>query len=375
MRSIPRLNLVLALLATLLVGFSMAMLLRPGPVGAQYPTPLGIDVMSPNKPAGTIQGFKGEYVTVAASATQNLVNYTSGDGYVSDLLIAISSTNANARDASLLNITYNNEGSPSVSMRVDRFFGGVYVDTNAGTQMLWNNAFFSVNWDNTQNVGYVVRLPIPFHNAIKIDLVNGSGSNSLVLFWTGILHTGVPDAWPNTRRLQAASFYTGSGGCAPNAVQTLLDASAVGVPGRLAGVWWLDDNFPNNTTPRGAPMEGNFKIYLDGSATAAYESSGTEDYFMLPDYGAGAIEYGHQITGDFSGSGVNNLYNGTFFWGRGSTASVDAHNTASFYRFHVNDPIVFSTGLKITWACGDTTESSFTGNPVVWATVWYYTQN
>ena len=375
MRSIPRLNLVLALLATLFVGFSIAVLFRPGPVGAQYPTPLGIDVVSPNKPAGTIQGFKGEYVTVAASATQNLVNYTSGDGYVSDLLIAISSTNASARDASLLNITYNNEASPTISMRVDRFFGGVYVDTNAGTQMLWNNAFFSVNWDNTQNVGYVVRLPIPFHNAIKIDLVNGSGSNSLVLFWTGILHTGVPDAWPNTRRLQAASFYTGSGGCAPNAVQTLLDASAVGVPGRLAGMWWLDDNFPNNTSPRGAPMEGNFKIYLDGSGTAAYESSGTEDYFMMPDYGAGAIEYGHQITGDFIGSGVNKLYNGTFFWGRGSTASVDAHNTASFYRFHVNDPIVFNTGLKITWACGDTTESSFTGNPVVWATVWYYTQN
>ncbi len=375
MRSIPRLNLVLALLATLFVGFSIAVLFRPGPVGAQYPTPLGIDVMSPNKPAGTIQGFKGEYVTVAASATQNLVNYTSGDGYVSDLLIAISSTNASARDASLLNITYNNEGSPSVSMRVDRFFGGVYVDTNAGTQMLWNNAFFSVNWDNTQNVGYVVRLPIPFHNAIKIDLVNGSGSNSLVLFWTGILHTGVPDAWPNTRRLQAASFYTGSGGCAPNAVQTLLDASAVGVPGRLAGVWWLNDSVPNNTSPRGAPMEGNFKIYLDGSGTAAYESSGTEDYFMFPDYGAGAIEYGHQITGDYSGSGVNNLYNGTFFWQRGGTSNVDAHNTASFYRFHVNDPIVFNTGLKITWACGDTTESSFTGNPVVWATVWYYTQN
>ena len=375
MHEIPRLNWVAGLLAALLAGFAIAALLRPGPAGAQYPSPLGIDVLSPNKPAGTIQGFKGEYVTVAASATQNLVNYTSGDGYVSDLMIAIGSTDANARDASLLNITYNNEGSPTISMRVDRFFGGVYVDTNAGTQMLWNNAFFSVNWDNTQNVGYVVRLPIPFHNAIKIDLVNGSGSNSLVLFWTGILHTGVPDAWPNTRRLQAASFYTGSGGCAPNAVQTLLDASAVGVPGRLAGMWWLDDNFPNNTSPRGAPMEGNFKIYLDGSGTAGYESSGTEDYFMFPDYGAGAIEYGHQITGDYSGSGVNNLYNGTFFWQRGGTSNVDAHNTASFYRFHVNDPIVFNTGLKITWACGDTTESSFTGNPVVWATVWYYTQN
>ncbi|PYV06020.1 MAG: hypothetical protein DMG26_04125 [Acidobacteria bacterium] len=107
----------------------------------------------------------------------------------------------------------------------------------------------------------------------------------------------------------------------------------------------------------------------------ATSKSGTEDYFMLPDYGAGAIEYGHQVTGNYSGSGVNNLYNGTFFWQHGATASADAHNTASFYRFHVNDPIVFNTGLKVTWACGDTTESSFTGNPVVWATVWYYTQN
>ena len=85
--------------------------------------------------------------------------------------------------------------------------------------------------------------------------------------------------------------------------------------------------------------------------------------------GAGAIEYGHQVTGQYCGSGVNNLYNGTFFWQHGTTAGVDAHNTASFYRFHLNDPIVFNTGLKLTWACGDTTESSFTGNPVVWTTV------
>src|SRR5206468_7557952 len=71
------------------------------------------DVCSSDLPAGTIQGFKGENVTVAASATQNLVNYTSGDGYVSDLMIAIGSADASARDASLLNITYNNEGSRS----------------------------------------------------------------------------------------------------------------------------------------------------------------------------------------------------------------------------------------------------------------------
>src|SRR5205823_13174488 len=129
MPRIRSLNLVLALLATLFVGFSIAVLFRPGPVGAQYPTPLGIDVMSPNKPAGTIQGFKGEYVTVAASATQNLVNYTSGDGYVSDLMIAIGSTDANARDASLLNITYNNQGAPPISLRLDRYLGGVYLDT------------------------------------------------------------------------------------------------------------------------------------------------------------------------------------------------------------------------------------------------------
>src|SRR6266404_4967905 len=124
MQRIRSLNLVLALLGTLFLGFSIATLLRPGPVGAQYPTPLGLDVLSSNKPAGTIQGFKGEYVTVAASATQNLVNYTSGDGYVSDLMIAIGSSDANARAASLLNITYNNEGSPTISLRLDRFFGG-----------------------------------------------------------------------------------------------------------------------------------------------------------------------------------------------------------------------------------------------------------
>ena len=186
----------------------------------------------------------------------------------------------------------------------------------------------------------------------------------------------MPDAWPYTRRLRAASFYTGSGGCTANAVQTLLDVSTVGAPGRLAGLWWLNDSVPNNTTPRPAPMEGNFKIYLDGSATAAYESSGTEDYFMLPDYAAGVIEQPNAINGQWNGMNVNNGYNGTNVWNHGTAGvGADTHSTVSFFRFHVNDPIVFSTGLKITWACGDTTESSFTGNPVVWSTVWYYTEN
>jgi hypothetical protein len=74
--------------------------------------------------------------------------------------------------------------------------------------------------------------------------------------------------------------------------------------------------------------EGDEKIYVDGEATASIWGTGTEDYFLSA--------WGLKTT--------STPYFGTPFfdqWG-----IVGGHTSA--YRWHVQDPIVFNTSLKVT---------------------------
>ncbi|HXP60725.1 MAG TPA: glycoside hydrolase family 172 protein [Dongiaceae bacterium] len=75
--------------------------------------------------------------------------------------------------------------------------------------------------------------------------------------------------------------------------------------------------------------EGDEKIYLDGEATASVWGTGTEDYFLCA--------WGLKQT--------STPYFGVPYfdqWG-----IVGGHTSA--YRWHLNDPIVFNTGIKVTF--------------------------
>ncbi len=74
--------------------------------------------------------------------------------------------------------------------------------------------------------------------------------------------------------------------------------------------------------------EGDEKIYIDGEKKASIWGTGTEDYFLSA--------WGLQTT--------STMYAGTPYfdqWG-----IVGGHTSA--YRWHLNDPIVFNTGIKVT---------------------------
>ena len=75
--------------------------------------------------------------------------------------------------------------------------------------------------------------------------------------------------------------------------------------------------------------EGDEKIYIDGEAKASIWGTGTEDYFLCA--------WGLKPT--------NTPYFGVPYfdqWG-----IVGGHTSA--YRWHINDPIVFNTGIKVTF--------------------------
>jgi hypothetical protein len=116
-----------------------------------------------------------------------------------------------------------------------------------------------------------------------------------------------------------------------------------------------------NTLPGGTTTDGSVTWTNQGSAyqAASYQSSGTEDYFQMGFYMASIpINW------------TNNGYIGSTFINRtGGPATLSA------YRFHINDPIVFSSSLAITWQVGDTSQVSWSsGSPKVWVTAFYYTE-
>lgn len=317
------------------------------------------EILSPGKTQGTIASTHGEAVSVGGSATQTLLNYSGGDGYVSELLIAING-DSNARANSLIKVYYNGSATADINTTVEKMFGGVYISTN-GFGHSYSSQLFEVTGTGTitGNIGYVMYLPIPFTGGIKIDVVNGSGS-SMTLWYTVKYHTGVTNNWPYEHKLLVGTYASGSTGCTPNSTLTLHDASTIGVKGKLVGIWLLGDGFPNSVSNPLAPLEGDMAIYLDGSGSPSYQSSGTEDWAGFPFYANG-----------FQADNANGgNFHGTTFWSNSGSTGM----TWSFYRYHIMDPIVFNTGLKVTWQCGDTSQAGFTGNPVVWGTVWYYTE-
>ncbi|MHB1673765.1 MAG: DUF2961 domain-containing protein [Acidobacteriaceae bacterium] len=122
------------------------------------------------------------------------------------------------------------------------------------------------------------------------------------------------------------------------------------------------------TTGAAAPTWATSGTTTDGTVTwsyslgssriqAAYQSSGTEDYFLQGFYGGG-------IPGCFTGNG---------FVGR-TFVNINPE-TGSFYRFHVPDPIRFTKSIAVLRQTGDTSEVNFTGAPRVYATAYWYTED
>lgn len=440
------------------------------------PGATSVDLLSTNKPFGTSVSQKSEYVTLAGSATQTIVDYT-GSGYVSSFMFAAFYTSITSITAGTINIYIDGSSTPTISMTLDVFFQSVYIAGASAPNKYFNNKFIGANTDGS-GVTFFSRLPIPFSTRVKIDIVNGSGS-SMTTWSTATIQSGLLNTWPRTRTLKAATALINAPSV--NTHQTLLNIIG---KGRLIGMWMLQDDYPNSMTPKGASWEGNFRFYIDsatkiwaastsysngdsiidsngnkqtvttagttggsaptwnqasggttsdgsvtwtqtpgtpnqvwiasrsfalnmavidsngyvqrvttagtsgasipsfnstpggttadGSVTwtnqgntycaAKYQSSGTEDYFMMGFYGNG-------LDACFSSNGDI----GTTFCSP-SPLSGSSY-TRSFYRYHIDDPIVFDSQLAITWQIGDSSQVAWaSGSPKIWVTVLYYTE-
>jgi hypothetical protein len=315
-------------------------------------TPIGnnTDILSPSKPAGVIGTEVHKNLTITNGSTTDILATKNGTGYISELFLASSGYNTEVI------VTVDGEGTPSIDTFLPYLLGEPYVDTQPG----FNGTYLSGSNNGAGNPGGTFRIPIPFASSVRVQVKNATLSGSIVISSYVVYHTGISDNWAYTQRLKVVT--NAGSGIAGNTETNIVNVTP-NKNGRLLGVGWLYDGTVGSVSPATAPLEGAFKIYIDGAGSPNITTSGTEDFF-------GTGWYFQHFTTFGSGSTAN--------MAPGNSDNVLTANTGSIFgaqRFFTRDPITFTTGLKLSWTCGNTSAVSFSGTCAFGATVYYYQEN
>ena len=320
----------------------------------QFSVLSGGSILAVDKPAGTVGSEVHKNLSINNAATATILSTVNGSGYVSELFIASN------QYATEVIITVDGEGTPSIDQNIADLLGDNYLDT----QPAFNGPWIAGSNNGSGQPGGTLRIPIPFASSVLVQAKNNSGSTAIITSHI-VYHTGVPDTWPYTQRLKFAGVNTA--GIAANAETNIVNVTP-NKRGRLVSVNWIYDGFPGSVTPRTAPLEGAFKIYLDGAGSPNYATGGSEDFFGEPWY--------FQNFDKFPTVAATNGPTTTMTPGAtDNVLTIKNANTWGGQRFFIKDGITFQNALKVSWVCGNTTAVSFTGTCKLLASVYYYQEN
>ena len=310
------------------------------------------DILSETKPAyGTSHSVFGKAVPVVNNATQTLINLTGvSGGWISYFFLGW-----NAADI-VSTMTIVADGNTVFSDRACLFFGAEYQENGAS----FMHRFLGASNDDSNNVGFYSYIPIPFTSSLSITFTNTFGSTHN-LYWTIGYQTGVANSWPLTQKLVCRSGTVSA--ATPYSVNTLVNDSGLN-PGRLLGITCSIDSVPGSANPTTGPLEGEWKMYFDGSGSPNWNSSGTEDYFGMSNYFQGFLISTQDATRNGITSGLSPYAGATL---------ITAAGTWNAYRFHILDPITFQNALKVTWDAGESSFISWTGTVRFSYCLYYYT--
>jgi hypothetical protein len=197
--------------------------------------------------------------------------------------------------------------------------------------------------------GYL-RLPMPYYSSIRIDIQNPTENNKLC--WMMLERLPIePNYLYNIGLVPGMYLKTHGYGEANNYTQwsevTLFDSNQ---PTILAGVFQF---FDNTATSGGGGnwnyLEGDHRIYYNGSGTPAYRGSGCEDFFHSSWY----------------------FQEGLFDHMDECLVLKSNYQVAASRFFPLYRAPYGKNGIKFTWQVGDNGLFS-PGNPYLRWIVWYY---
>ncbi len=251
------------------------------------------------------------------SSTEAQLAFQEGTGYLNHMWFGGSFPNFNNLR---IRIYVDGEKTPSIDMELGLAIGVGFQDQAAP----WGTAFSGITGAPS---GMFLNHRIPFSKSLRVTAQLPNGVDRETPFWwiiRGLQNHSLEECGftlpPHTRlRLHRREEIH---------VQPLdeFDLARVQRAGLLFQVTMAarSSNFEF--------MEGQMRAYIDGAATVQFLSSGLEDYFL-----------------------------GTYYFNRGlyhlPTAGLthkdETNYSFSAYRYHHQDPVVFSREMRLTCRCGD----------------------
>jgi hypothetical protein len=290
--------------------------------------------------------FSIKNTAVAAGATLTLLDTTGGSptpGYIDQFWIGINddAVDTDAREKSTLSFFRDGETSASLVIQTGLLMGLYWGPAGFTSRYLGALTYNTGGGGSNSGSGFMAH-KIPWTESMKIVFTNGDTTNGIGLFADISYKTGASINWGS-----AAHFLAGTAGpvsVAAYSVNTLLNISGTGIFYGLVMYFEGGDGNYNY-------LEGAFSIYIDGETSPSLVWSGTEDYFLQGEFFNDGVLYGDNA---------------------GCTGRNSGLSQVGAYRFHLDDPIPFTTSIKVTWNCGNSAVSTVTNNVTIWYAALYY---
>jgi hypothetical protein len=253
----------------------------------------------------TAKGHPSELIKPGES--RELLNI-SGAGIIQRIWMTVSERQPATLRSMTIEIYWDNATNPAVSVPLPDFFGN-----GLGQLTRFENALFS----SPEGRSFNSYIPMPFNKGARVVVKNESTKTQNLFFDINFQRTPSHGTdimyfhafWNNNRAMKLGEDYT------------ILPP--VRGKGRFLGIQFgviADSSYGNSWFG-----EGEVKMYLDADGRyPTLVGSGTEDYIGT---GWGQGKFIQQ----FQGCPVAN----------------DSLHEYSFYRYHIHDPVYFSTGIKV----------------------------
>jgi hypothetical protein len=255
-------------------------------------------------------GAKGHACdSITAGATKTLLKMD-GPGVINRIWITISDRSPQMLRSLIINIYWDNEEKPAVSVPFGDFFG-----IGLGQTAVYENALFA----NPEGRSFNCFIQMPFKKAARIELVNQSNKDLPMIFYD--INLQLLKKWNNSYLYFHTYWHRDT--------TTILEKDFEIMPAVNGKGRFLGSNISINANPEYKDCwwgEGEVKIYLNGDRDyPTLVGSGTEDYIGTA-WGQG--KFINRNTGCLIADSVN------LKW--------------AFYRYHISDPIYFKTDCRVT---------------------------
>jgi hypothetical protein len=247
--------------------------------------------------------------SITAGATKTLLKMA-GPGIINRMWITINDRSPKMLRSLVINMYWDNEEKPAVSVPFGDFFG-----IGLGKTAVYENALFA----NPEGRSFNCFIQMPFKKAARIELVNESDTDLPMVFYD--IDLQLLNKWDDSFLYFHSYWHRDTA--------TLLEKDFEIMPSVNGKGRFLGTNISIDANPVYKDCwwgEGEVKIYLNGDkGNPTLVGSGTEDYIGTA-WGQG------QFCNRFTGCLI-----------------ADSKNLQwAFYRYHITDPVYFKTDCRVT---------------------------